>query len=171
LDLSVTDNLVYMIDDGKITRTQHEQESGQRFFYKKMNVNHYFFYWYSDYSKKTYYAEGLCVIDLQKEVLIYKKKQFLFYRIFYIDGKNIMYYISKETLLDKTFLLSCSVNVQIVYPHFDLLKDRMSFTEYKKVTDLMCRSSFNKISNSEIEILLRDFIHYDHIESINENHL
>jgi len=111
------------------------------------------------------------VIDLQKEVLIYKKKQFLFYRIFYIDGKNIMYYISKETLLDKTFLLSCSVNVQIVYPHFDLLKDRMSFTEYKKVTDLMCRSSFNKISNSEIEILLRDFIHYDHIESINENHL
>ena len=81
-----------------------------------------------------------------------------------------MYYFSKETLLDKTYLLSCHVSITIVYPHFDFLKNVMNITEkeYDKITDLMYKAPFTKTSNAEIERLICDYLRFYDIEKRND---
>lgn len=169
LDLYFTYHIACSLYDEDMTRSQHEIEYKHRFFYKYMN-KHLFSYWSYLDDQQTVYSGGICILDLQKEVLTYKKKRYIFYRLLSIASDDIHYYLSKEILLKKYYLVNCTVDSLIIFPDFSFLKHLMTLKEYNKVTSLMKNSKFSKISKNDVEKVLCEFLRLHKIEKTIEEH-
>jgi len=110
---------------------------------------------------------SLCILDIQKEILTYKENRYIFYRILYIDSGDIQYFLSKEILLKKYYLVNTNVVSLIIFPDFSLLKHLMTIKEYNKVISLMKNSKFSKIPQNEVEKILCEFLSIHKIEMEN----
>ena len=87
-----------------------------------------------------------------------------------IASDDIHYYLSKEILLKKYYLVNCTVDSLIIFPDFSFLKHLMTLKEYNKVTSLMKNSKFSKISKNDVEKVLCEFLRLHKIEKTIEEH-